>query len=42
MSYCHFLFPLAKFDLYLKFSGAWSPSENIGTMAFIANCKLPS
>lgn len=40
--YCHFLFSLAKFDLYLEFSSAWSPTADIGTTAFTANCKLHS
>lgn len=40
--YCHFLFPLAKFDLFIEFSCAKSPAANIGTVAFTANCNLPS
>lgn len=42
MKYYHFPFLLAKFDLYLEFSIAQSPTTYIGTMAFTANCKLPS
>lgn len=42
MKYCHFLLLLAKFDLYLQFSSAQSPTAYIGTMAFTANYKLPS
>lgn len=42
MKYCHFLFQLAKFDLYLKSSSALSPTAYIGTIAFTANCKIPS
>lgn len=41
MRHYRFLSPLAKFDLYLKFSSAWSLLY-IGTMAFTANCKLHS
>lgn len=40
--YCHFLFPFAKFDLFIEFSCAKSPAANIGTVAFAANCNLLS